>query len=839
MSKYRKRPRSKNSSQDPLLDRIKIFIIRMIYFGLIFSIGIFGYLYYLSQNLPTLEQMINPTYDLPTQIYDRDNNLVKEFYTQKRVLVSFDRVPDVVIKATMAIEDNRFYDHFGIDPLRILKALWVDITTGTIAQGGSTLTQQTAKNFLLSRDKKIIRKIKEVLLALKIESQFTKNQILELYLNRINYGHGTYGIEAAALGYFGKNVEELTLPEAALLAGIPQAPSRLAPTANIKRATSKRNLVLTKMHDFGYITTDEMIRSQLTPIELKLNQEIDYNETSYYAEHVRRYIYNKYGQEQLYRGGLKVYTAMDLNKQIYAQNALHRGLIAHDRRQGYRGPKKNIIKEADDQLGLYLYSDEDGWDSDEYKILDKEIKSTALSLFNEKIAAETLKNQFIIGGTVLGVVTEVKRSQAVVSLGEFQGNLLVNAMKWARPVDFKHKRDWTNYLKDFNEILKIGDVIELEIQDYDNDNDEFILALTQKPIANGAVFVMDPHSGQVLAISGGFDYRDSEFNRAIQGKRQTGSIFKAIVYSLALESSFTAASLLEDSPFVGYGEGKYKPENYSKSYSGKMSLRTALVKSKNSPAIRLTKELGTKAVIEHARKLGITGYLPEGELGIVLGSSSLTPEEMTRTFSIFANGGNLIEPVYITKIEDRNGEILEEQTEVISKQVLSEETAFLMTNILKEVVLRGTGWRARAINRPSAGKTGSTDDYADAWYMGYTPQVITGVYVGFDRNKHTLGDEETGSKAALPIWVDFMKNATATMPILPFGQPDGINMVRIATESGLLDCNTGGKTRYEYFRIGTEPTQCHRNSLNVSPQSNTLAETDGVEQPSEEPREVL
>lgn len=839
MSKSRIKPRSKNSSQDPLLHRIKAIIIRVIYFGLISSIGVFGYLYYLSQHLPSLEEMINPIYDLPTQIYDRDNNLVKEFYTQRRVLVSFDRVPDVVIKATMAIEDNRFYDHFGIDPLRILKALWIDIKTRSIAQGGSTLTQQTAKNFLLKFDKKIIRKIKEVLLALKIETQFTKNQILELYLNRINYGHGAYGIEAAALSYFGKNVEELTLTEAALLAGIPQAPSRLAPTANIKLATWKRNLVLTKMHDFGYITTREMLRAQMTPIELKLDKQIDYNETSYYAEHIRRYIIKKYGQAQLYRGGMKVYTAMDLNKQIYAQNALHRGLIAHDRRQGYRGPKKNILKEVDEVLGLQLYSDDDGWNSEEYKILDKEIKSTALSLFNEKIAAETLKNQFVIGGTVLGVVTEVKKNQAIVNLGEYQGNLLIDAMKWARPVDFKHKSSWRNKLKDFNEILKLGDVIELEIQDYDNDNDEFILALTQKPIANGAVFVMDPNNGHVLAISGGFDYRDSEFNRAIQGKRQTGSIFKAIVYSLALESSFTPASLLDDTPFVGEGEEKYKPENYSKSYSGKMSLRTALVKSENSPAVRLTQELGTKAVIEHARKLGITGDLPEDDLSIVLGSSSLTPEEMTRTFSIIANGGKLIEPVYITKIEDRDGKILEEHTEVVSEQVLNEETSFLMTNILEDVVARGTGWRARAINRPSAGKTGSTDNYADAWYMGYIPQLITGVYVGFDKNKHTLGDEETGSKAALPIWVDFMKNATATMPILPFGQPDGINMVRIATESGLLDCKAGGTTRYEYFRSGTEPTQCHRNSLNAPDPSNSRAEVDGDEQLSEEPIEEL
>lgn len=829
MKTVTRKTRSRKTAGKSRWKTIRNIFLGCTYFGLLCSIGVFGYLYHLSQNLPSLEQMINPVYDLPTQIYDRDNHLITEFYTKRRVLVRFEQVPDVVVKALLAIEDNRFYDHFGLDPIRILQALWVDITTMSFAQGGSTITQQTAKNFLLTRDKKIIRKLKEMLLALKIESRFSKNQILELYLNETNYGHGAYGIEAAAQGYFGKHVEELTLPEAAMLAGIPQAPSRLAPTASIERATRKRNLVLKKMNDAGYITTEEMLRAQLTPIELKLNKRIDFNETSYYAEHVRRYLYNKYGQGLLYRGGLKVYTTMDLNKQIYAQNALQQGLIEHDRRQGYRGPKKNILKEVDQELGLSLYSDEKGWNQDEYRILDEEIKTMARKLFNEKIQAMTEENKFIIGGNVLGVVIEVEKQKVVVNLGKFLGNLRLDDMEWARPVDFENKLTWKNKLKDFNEILRIGDVVELEILDYDNINQAFTLTLTQKPIANGAIFTMNPHNGHVLAMSGGYDYRDSEFNRAIQGKRQTGSIFKAIVYSLALESSYTTASMLNDTPFVGEGEIKYKPKNYSKSYTGKLSLRNALVGSKNIPSIWLTKELGTEAVIEHARKLGITGHLPEGELGIVLGSSSLTLEEMTRTFSIFANGGRLIEPVYITRIEDRDGKVLEEQTEIEAKRVLSEETAFLMTDILQEVVARGTGWRARAINRPSAGKTGTTDNYADAWYMGYIPQMITGVYVGFDKNKHTLGEDETGSRTAAPIWVDFMKNATATMPILPFKQPDGISMVRIVTDSGLLDCNSGGKTRFEYFKSGTEPTQCHRVRPNLNVPSVPQPDADSTE----------
>ncbi|MBU2513354.1 PBP1A family penicillin-binding protein [bacterium] len=806
--RYKKVQKPADSTQPSF---IKKALLSFIYIGFIGIVGVLGYLYYLSQNLPTLDDLIRPKYDLPTQIYDRNNELITEFYTKRRVLIPIGKVPTVMKQALLAVEDNRFYSHFGIDPIRMVRALIIDVAKRRWAQGASTLTQQTAKMFLLTTDKKIVRKLKEVLLALRIESQFTKDQILELYLNKTFFGHGAYGIEAAAQGYFSKNTEDLNLAEAAMIAGLPQLPSKWAPTYSIENATKRRNIVLKAMEDSGYITREERIRTAVTPIRLNLNKSLDYNETSYYTEHIRRYLYNKYGKEQLYSGGLKVYTMMDLKTQISAQDSLREGLVDHDRRQGYRGPVKNLLQEVDDELGLYIYSEEKGWNNQEFKKLDDDSKTLADKLYKDKANEITISNHFVIGGNVLGVVTNLSPWTVQVNLGEYEGSLLINSMRWARPVNYE-KEYTTERLNDFNDILKVGDVIELEIQDYHQENKEFSLVLTQNPIANGGLFAMDPKNGKVIAMSGGYDFRDSEFNRAIQGKRQTGSAFKTIVYSLALDNSFTTSSMLDDTPFVGEGDGEsaYKPENYSKSFKGKMSLREALVHSKNMPSIRLTKELGTEAVIEHARKLGITSDLPEDDLTIVLGSASLTLKEMVVAFGTFANGGKLVQPVFIERIEDREGNVIEELPREEPPQVMSEETAFLMTSILQDVVRFGSGFRAQEINRPSAGKTGTTNNYADAWYIGYIPQLIAGVYIGFDKNQQTLGETETGSRAAAPIWTNFMKQVTDPMAILPFEQPDGINMVKINADSGLMDCDSGGNTKYEYYKAGTEPTQCHR-----------------------------
>jgi len=787
-------------SQINLFRRIKIYVASCAYILLIGVTCLTGVLYYLSQNLPSLDKLITPQYDLPTKIYDRNSNLITEFYIKQRELVSIEDVPDVLVKALVAIEDNRFYQHHGIDLYRIFNVLIIDVLRGEFVQGASTLTQQTAKMFLLTPEKRVIRKIREILLSLKMEKRLSKNRILELYLNKAYFGHGCYGIEAAALGYFNKHVTELNLAESALLVGLPQAPSKLAPTASIDRATRKRNLVLKKMAELGYISDMQRKQTSILPVKLRLRkQHDDDNETSYFAEYIRQYVHDKYGQNLLYRGGLKVYTTMDLKMQIYADSALRRGILEHDKRQGYRGPKSNLLKDIINEMG---------WDNDKY-LVHQENHPTK-EILKEKIDQVTLKNHYVIGSSVLGVVEQVAQKKAKINLGnDIQGRLLLKSADWARPVDYHHELTWKTKLNNLNDVLKTGDVIELKIVDYDEEMREFELNLVQKPLANGAIFVMDPNSGHVLAMSGGYDFRLSEFNRAIQSKRQAGSTFKPIVYSLALDSSFTPASLLDDTPFVDGVDGTYKPNNYLNNYQGKLSLREALVHSKNIPTIRLAKELGTKAIIRRARKMGITAELPDDDLTIALGSASLSLAELVKTYAIFANGGNLVHPTFILKVIDIQGHVLERSEDPIKIPVISSETAFLMTDILVDVVQKGSGWRAKALGRPNAGKTGTTDNYVDAWYVGYIPQLITGVHVGFDDNQRRLGENETGSRAAAPIWLDFMKHATAQLPVLPFDEPEGLIMVRINPDSGLLDCESLENARFEYFKVGTEPTHCH------------------------------
>ncbi|MDH5560946.1 MAG: PBP1A family penicillin-binding protein [Deltaproteobacteria bacterium] len=793
--------------EDPQSKNILFWIIYPIYLT---PILIILFLIYLSFDLPTLEHLESPKYDLPTQVYDINDQLVTEFYTKRRVLIPFEKVPQIMIDALLAIEDSRFYYHFGIDPIRMIKAFIIDLIKMDFAQGASTLTQQTAKMFLLSSEKKIIRKIKEILLAIEIESRFTKKEILELYLNKTYFGHGAYGVEAAAQSYFNKNTEDLNLNEVAVLAGLPQAPSRWAPTKSLVNATRRRNIVLKAMADNGFISQETRETISKSPIILNLNQNLDNNETSYYTEHIRKYVLENYGMDLLYKGGMKVYSTMDLKQQINAQQALIKGLNDLNHRQGYRGPIKNVWKEVDHELNLNIYSRENGLDRVLYRDLDPQVRQEAQELFEERQKIETANNHYVIGDRLIGVVTKVSPDLAQVYLGDNEGALLLDTMRWARPVDYEEELNWKTRLRNINDILKQGDVVQLEIIDYDQASREFTLALYQKPIANGGIFVMDPQTGHVLAMSGGYDFNESEFNRATQSKRQPGSSFKPIVYSLALDNGFTRVTKLDDTPLV-FKDTEWRPSNFTKQYKGSVSFRDALVHSKNVPTIRLTMTLGRQEIITHAKKLGIDSELPD-DLTLGLGTASVTLEEMIKAYSVFANGGNRVEPLFIKRIEDKNGNILEEYFDGIGDEVMSPETAFLMTSILKDVVNFGSGWRAKEIGRPAGGKTGTTNDFTDAWFIGYIPQIIAGVYVGFDNTQQSLGNLETGSKAAAPIWTNFMKATVADLPIMPFAQPDEIKVVRVNPETGLLDCQLQGDSRIEYFKSGTEPIQCHQAS---------------------------
>ena len=742
------------------------------------ALGVF--LFELSKTLPqNLEDELHKRNDvLPTVLYDREGNQIEELFIQRRIVVPYEQFPPHLVQALVASEDSRFFSHLGIDPLRIPKAFLANLRAGRIVQGASTLTQQTARLFLLSREKQIVRKLREMLLAFRMEMQFSKQEILSLYLNKVYLGNAE-GIEAASQGYFGKHAEELNLAESTLLVGILPAPSRYAPHVNPEFALLRRNTVLRRMRQEGFISEQELQKTSEMPISLIRIHDSTTEATSYYVEHVRRYLIKKYGSKVLYQGGLKVYLAMDLNYQTYAHEALWKGILELTKRQGFRGQQK------DESL--------DNSSSTDNSTLDNTVNIDSLFLGN------------IVGGTV----NEVSEKKVSVKIGKSSGTLEWNNIKtWRNGNILKDERP--SRIAKPSEIFSTGDEIQVRLADYDTINNSFRLELYQEPLVNGALLAMDPKNGEVLSMSGGYRYGESEFNRAIQAQRQPGSSFKPIVYSAALDAGFTLSSALIDSPRA-YATGAqtagdaeiWTPKNYGDKIMGKVSLRTALVKSLNLPTIGLCEELKPKQVIVYSRRFGITADMMEN-LTTCLGSLSTTLQEMITAYGVFANQGRLVKPIYILRVEDQAGNTLESSLPEF-KQVTSEETAFLLSNVLQDVVQTGTGRRARAIGRPSAGKTGTTNDNVDAWYIGYIPQLLTGVYVGFDKPRR-MGRSETGSKAAAPIWIDFMKNAVTNLPTEQFKQPPGITTVKIH-KSGrrAIPCDNVKEIKEEHYKTGTEP----------------------------------
>ena len=742
------------------------------------SLGFF--LFELSKTLPqNLEDELHKRNDvLPTVLYDREGNQIEELFIQRRVVIPYEQFPPHLVQALIASEDVRFFSHLGIDPLRIPKAFLANLKAGRIVQGASTLTQQTARLFLLSREKQIIRKLREMLLAFRMEMQFSKQDILSLYLNKVYLGNAE-GIEAAAQGYFGKHAMELDLAESALLVGILPAPSRYAPHVNPELTLQRRNVVLRRMRQEGFISEQELQKTIDTPISLIRIHDSTTEATSYYVEHVRRYLIKKYGSEVLYQGGLKVFLAMDLNYQTFAHESLRKGILELTKRQGFHGTQ------SENSHNNSMLSD----------------NSTQVN---------TVKiDSLFLGNIVAGIVKEVSKEKVSVELGESSGILEWNNIStWKNGNVLKDKRP--TKISNPAEIFSVGDEIQVRLADYDSKNNYFRLQLYQEPLVNGALLAMDPKTGEVLSMTGGYRYGESEFNRAIQARRQPGSSFKPIVYSAALDAGFTLSSALIDSPrayvtgaqTVGDAE-IWTPKNYGDKVTGKVSLRTALVKSLNLATIGLCEELKPKQVIAYSKRFGITAKMMEN-LTTCIGSLSVTLQEMISAYGVFANQGRLVKPIYILRVEDQYGNILESSLPEL-KQVTSEETAFLLSNVLQDVVQRGTGRRARAIGRPSAGKTGTTNDSVDAWYIGYIPQLLTGVYVGFDKPRR-MGKSETGSRAAAPIWINFMKNAVANMPTEQFRQPPGITTVKIH-KSGrrAIPCDKAKDVHEEHYKSGTEP----------------------------------
>jgi len=754
-----------------------------------------GAYFYVSTTLPEVETLATSYHPpLITRIHADDGAIIAEYSHERRILVPFEKIPKPLVQAFVAAEDASFFKHQGIDFVSIIRAALKNMKAGGIAQGGSTITQQVAKKLLLTSERTFTRKFKEAILAWRMEKVLTKQEILYLYLNQIYLGHRAYGVEAAAENYFDKNVEELTLAESAILAGLPQAPSRYSPYRHYKRAMKRQKYVLERMVKEGFISANESAQAAAETVEIKprLNNLLEV--TAYFNEQVRRYLEKRFGEEVLYTGGLQVETSINLKMQQFARQAVQENLRAHDKRRGYRSITKVLDQNAIDQF---------------------------LTAQTEKFREEPLG----IGSYTQAIVVGREKDQLLCKLGAKTGTISIKESKWAAPIEFVTPVEEANVSENARGArFQFGALIDVKIVDLKSDS--LKLSLEQQPLAQGALVAIDPFSGQIKAMVGGFDFKKSQYNRAIQAKRLPGSAIKPIIYAAALDRGYTPASIINDTPLIyryhKADTGKlveWKPKNYEEKFYGPTSFRHALAHSRNVVTIRILEDIGVNYAANYATKLGIETPL-QRDLSMALGSTAVTPLEMLTAYTVFANGGVLVPPTYITRIRDRNGRILESidpadfatgmapDQYLIRKpphRVISPETAYLITNILESVVREGTGWRARAINRPSAGKTGTTNDLKDAWYIGYIPQLACVSWVGYDQ-EHYLGKHETGSKAAAPAWVSFMKGAAEQYPVEHFKIPDAIEFHSINKEDGLLLPADAKSAYYEVFAPGTAPT---------------------------------
>lgn len=732
----------------------------------------------LAVGLPSIADLENYKPSLVTNVFDRNGELIADFFIERRFLVPLDEIPLHLQQATLAVEDARFYSHSGVDPIGILRAMRTNFRAGQVKEGASTITQQVARTLFLTPERTLTRKLREVILARRIERQFSKDLILEMYLNQIFYGHNAYGVEAAAQNYFGKSVRELNLGEAALIAGLSSAPNRYSPLNNLELSLQRRKHVLRRMLDAGYLTPERVQEIQLEPLHLN-PQKQHINKAPYFVEYVRRHLEEHYGATALYRGGFNVHTTIDLRLQTAAERAIRQGILAVDKRHGYQGPLQRLTLTGTSRID------------------SQTIQAVTLA----EDADPTLKT----GESLAGVVIEVQKNKVIVAVKTSRGVLAKEGFAWVR--EAKLRRDFRNRRRlRAQEIFSPGDVIQVRVVHIDPKSQTPHLILEQKPAVQGALFSMEAGTGHVLAMVGGYDFSNSQFNRAIQATRQPGSAFKPIIYATAIESGMTTASIVIDAPVIKENttdQELWKPENYSQKFYGPTTLRTAITHSRNLVTIRLLDKIGVSAVVDYAKRLGIASPLAP-YLSLALGASDVTLAELTTAYGVFANGGMYIPPIFITKITDAQGNVLVERLPQ-AKRAISPEIAYIMTSLLENVVKRGTGRRVRALGRPAAGKTGTTNDFRDAWFMGFTPEVITGVWTGID-DRTILGHRETGGRVASPIWLNFMREAMLGRPITDFTIPSGVHFVRVNAKDGLPAIGaTESETIFEVFLEGTEP----------------------------------
>ncbi len=751
--------------------------------------GLFIFYKY-GRDLPDYTQLATYRPPVMTRVHAADGSLLAEYAREHRVFVPIEVIPKTLIQAFLSAEDKNFFDHPGVDIAGVVRAALTNLSNlgeNRRPVGASTITQQVAKNFLLTPEVSIERKIKEAILAFRIERALTKERILELYLNEIYLGEGAYGVAAAALNYFNKSLDTLTLAEAAFLAAVPKAPSNYHPIRRAAAAKARRNWVLSRMVEDGAIAASEARIAGDGPVQMARRDRSQIVEADYFTEEVRRFLYDRYGEDGLYEGGLSVRTTLDPRLQDIARRTLRAGLIAYDQRHGWRGPV--------DQIEL-------------------------TPAWPQRLAeVEPPKGR---GGWRLSIVLELRDDGATIGLvSGAQAFLPLTEMAWARPwiagqrvgPAVKHPAD----------VVAPGDVVLVEALEGTPGS----FGLRQIPDIQGSIVAMDPHTGRVHAMVGGYSFEETEFNRATQAMRQPGSAFKPFVYAAALENGFTPASKILDAPFVidqGPGLGKWKPANYTNRFYGPSTLRLGLEKSRNLMTVRLAQFLGMETVVTYAKRFGIVDSMPP-MLSMALGSGETTLLRLTAGYAMLVNGGKTIEPTLIDRIQDRRGRTVvrhdergcpgcsvlawrrqaEPQIPDRRTQVVDPATAYQMVSMLRGVIERGTGVRVRAVGKPLAGKTGTTNESQDTWFIGFSPDLAVGVYAGFDEPR-SLGPTEQGASVAAPIFRDFMAEALADTPDIPFRIPEGVRLVRVAAATGLPAVPGDESVILEAFRPGTEPS---------------------------------
>jgi penicillin-binding protein 1A len=680
-----------------------------------------GLLFVYSTDLPQVTDLERFRPSSITELYDQKGSVIGTFALQRRVIAKYEDYPKVLRDAVISIEDKDFERHWGIDLWRIMGAAYRDLSSGSRAQGASTLTMQLSRNLFLNPDRKFGRKVQEIMMAIQIERRFTKDQIFTLYANQIFLGHGVYGFEAGSEFYFSKPAKDLTIDEAALLAGLPKGPSAYSPINNPEKALRRRNLVINNMMEDGRITAQQAQEAKSRPLNLRLQSDPN-NAAPYFIEDMRRYLERKFGTDQVHEGGLRVYTSLDMELQKTATRALLDGLATYERRHGWKGHVRNVIAAGDD-LALYEHPD---WNHTPEP-----------------------------GSYFHALVTSVNQAEAQIKIGKYHGLI--------RPADMV----WTSH-RSPNEILATGDIVYVRVTAVEPEG-KLQLALEQDSGAQGALVAIDNNTGEIRAMVGGRDFDESKFNRATQAFRQTGSSFKPYVYSAAVEQGALPDDTIVDAPISFPSvSGTWAPHNYDGKYEGTISLRHALADSRNIPAIKLAQRVGIKTVIEYVHKFGITSEI-QPYLPVALGSAEVTLLEHTAAYSTFPNDGVRLSPHSIRKVTDYDGHIMEQNFPDV-RDVISAHSARIMVELLQGVVLHGTGFAASKLNHPLGGKTGTTNDFTDAWFVGFSPSITCGVWVGYDEKK-TLGNKETGAQAALPIWMDFMKVAIADKKDEAFPEP--------------------------------------------------------------------